>query len=292
MMDGLRESARGALADALASTPLSQEAQNYVLGAGTYNRPVLTLAVHHMINPSTQVLTPIIAAVEMLHRASVIHDDIQDGDHLRRGAPTAHVVFGVGGALSLADVLLSTAFRLLSPDELQNYLIDAIDLYADMATGQWIDIFGAPPGHSISVTESAAHKSGTLLGCAFKWGARMATTDPVVIGAWHEAGSELGLAFQIMNDIDNALGNEERGNLAARDIAQTRHNSITMQEADKAGVFHLATAVDHARREASDSIIRASRALAPVAAPGMIELLVMSTIGVPNLDWLRAQPHE
>lgn len=288
MTHGLRERARKAVADTLESTPLTGEAKEFVVLAGTYNRPVLAQAVCELINPSSVVLMPVLASIELLHKASVIHDDIQDGDAWRRGAPTAHIRFGIGGALCLADILLSTAFRALRPIELSDYLADAIDLYSDMAAGQWIDIYGASE-LPISFTDSAAKKSGTLVGCAFKWGARMAGAHSDKINAWHEAGSQLGLAFQVLNDIDNLLGKEDRGNAAGNDISQARHNAITMQIAQGMSRVDLSTALREARLAATDSITRARVALAPVASADTIEILVTNTIGVSNLEWLEVQ---
>ncbi|HEY3169119.1 MAG TPA: farnesyl diphosphate synthase [Candidatus Binatia bacterium] len=197
-----------------------------VFPGGKRIRPILVLAAGELFGAPLSSLLPFACAVEMIHAYSLIHDDLPalDNDDLRRGEPTAHKVFGDGMALLAGDGLLTEAFHLMSSadatrcvaPELTVRLIhelshavgvgglvggQALDLEAendydvDLATVEWIHV----------------RKTGGLILASIRLGAQVACAEPEDLGRITRYGERLGLAFQIADDILDALGHSGAG---------------------------------------------------------------------------------
>ncbi|HEV8725870.1 MAG TPA: farnesyl diphosphate synthase [Candidatus Binatia bacterium] len=197
-----------------------------VFPGGKRIRPILVLATGELFGATQSSLLPLACAVELIHAYSLIHDDLPalDDDDLRRGKPTAHKVFGEGVALLAGDGLLTEAFHLMSgpdvtrrvPAELVLRLIrelshavgvvglvggQALDLEAendpdvDLATVEWIHV----------------RKTGALILASIRAGAQVAGAEPADLGRITRYGERLGLAFQIADDILDALGQTAAG---------------------------------------------------------------------------------
>ena len=205
-----------------------------VFPGGKRIRPILLLATGELFGAPQSRLLPFACAVELIHAYSLIHDDLPalDDDDLRRGEPTAHKIFGEGMALLAGDGLLTEAFHVMSsagatesvPAELVLRLIhelsnsvgvvglvggQALDLEAenyrdvDLATVEWIHI----------------RKTGALILASIRTGAQVAGAQPADLGRITRYGERLGLAFQIADDILDALGQT-----AAGERTETGHN--------------------------------------------------------------------
>jgi geranylgeranyl diphosphate synthase type II len=219
------------------------EALRYSLvGGGKRLRPVLTLAAAEAIlddeTEAQRLALPAACAIEMIHTYSLVHDDLpaMDNDRLRRGRSTSHVVFGEGMAILAGDGLLTEAFALLArePADGSNSLaprkLATLGLIAEaagiagMVGGQAIDLDAARPHASphgqpatgasgmrrsfdeASLRDMHARKTGALIRASAVAGATMAGADPHALEAVAAFGTEIGLAFQIVDDVLDVEG--------------------------------------------------------------------------------------
>ncbi|HWK09853.1 MAG TPA: farnesyl diphosphate synthase, partial [Vicinamibacterales bacterium] len=213
-----------------ACPPRVAESMRYSLFAGGKRlRPVLALAAAEAVAervgadvPQARALTlPAACALELIHTYSLVHDDLpaMDDDTLRRGRPTNHVVFGEGLAILAGDALLTEAFALLArePDVrgLAGRKLHAIRAIADaagpcgMVGGQAVDLEAAGSGASFDadgLRAMHARKTGALIRASALAGAIMAGGGASDLEAIGRYASELGLAFQIVDDILDVEG--------------------------------------------------------------------------------------
>ncbi len=233
-----------------ACPPLIAEAMRYSLMAGGKRlRPVLALAAADAVSrrtgvPATTLALPTACALEYIHTYSLIHDDLpaMDDDSLRRGRPTLHVVYGDGIAILAGDALQAEAFALLarephtSDPSLLARKVDTIREIAvaagaeGMVGGQVVDLqaAGQVGGHGLTLTPDtlrAMHlrKTGALIRASAVAGAIMAGADPRTRAAVEQWGSEIGLAFQIVDDILDVEGDAAAlGKTAGKDAARAK----------------------------------------------------------------------
>jgi geranylgeranyl pyrophosphate synthase len=231
--------------------PTLAEALRYPVHAGGKRlRPVLCLATAEAVAPlsgstadrAIRHAMHAACALELIHTYSLVHDDLpaMDDDTLRRGRPTSHVVYGDGMAVLAGDGLLTRAFELLAmqPDPdgaLASRKLQAIAVIAraagpeGMVGGQAIDLEAAGkgrPGTPAPILDSPAlqamhaRKTGALIRAAATSGAIMAGAPPAIVGAVDRYAAELGLAFQIVDDILDVEGSSaELGKSAGKDAA-------------------------------------------------------------------------
>jgi len=237
------------------------EAMRYsVFAGGKRLRPVLTLAAadavlrqgshRHADSTSTSLAEadlalPAACAIEMIHTYSLIHDDLpaMDDDTLRRGRPTAHVVYGDGIAILAGDGLHAEAFALLArePSDEGNADLAARKLQviaviggaagpAGMVGGQAIDLEAAGQTKAPALVLDAdslramhARKTGALIRASAVSGAIMAGAEPARVASIDRYATELGLAFQIIDDILDVEGvSEQLGKTAGKDAARAK----------------------------------------------------------------------
>ncbi len=233
-----------------ACPPLMAEAMRYSLFAGGKRlRPILTLAAAEAMRDTQDrdvcdLAMPAACAIEMIHTYSLIHDDLpaMDDDVMRRGRPTSHVVYGDGIAVLAGDALLTEAFGVLAryprtdaPD-IVGRKVRTLDRVAEaagvvgMVGGQAIDL-GATgqvdadrPAPTDDVLDGPAlgamhaRKTGALIRAAAVAGAMMAGAPGAIVTAVDDYATQLGLAFQIVDDIlDIEGGAAEMGKTAGKD---------------------------------------------------------------------------
>ncbi len=226
------------------------EAMRYSLFAGGKRlRPVLVLAAadavarrdHRPADNARRLALPAACAIELIHTYSLIHDDLpaMDNDILRRGRPTLHVVYGDGMAILAGDGLHAEAFALLAREPRAidpaiaarklRVLVRVADAAGatGMVGGQAIDLqaAGQVPGALLTLDAAAlqtmhAKKTGALIRASAVSGAIMAGASDDTVAAVDAYATELGLAFQIVDDILDVEGNaEELGKTAGKDAA-------------------------------------------------------------------------
>jgi geranylgeranyl diphosphate synthase type II len=241
------------LPSAPACPPRVGEAMRYSLFAGGKRlRPVLALAAAEAVaaahgapaDRARLLAMPVACALELIHTYSLIHDDLpaMDDDTLRRGRPTNHVVFGEGMAILAGDALLTEAFALIAREPLRgDGVADAtfatrklrtLQIVADaagpcgMVGGQAMDLEAAGAGHSVNgegLRAMHARKTGALIRAAALAGAVMAGGDGPQLHAIERYGEELGLAFQIVDDILDVEGaSQDLGKTAGKDAAANK----------------------------------------------------------------------
>ncbi len=257
-----------ALAEALPAPPRCPpvifDAMRYsLLGGGKRLRPILVLAaceaVHRGSAHDARALAmPAACAVELIHTYSLIHDDLpaMDDDSLRRGRPTSHVVHGEGMAILAGDGLQAEAFALLArrPDtggpDLASRKLRAIQVIAEaagaigMVGGQAIDLDADPSRHhargnrdgqgppamdAAALADMHARKTGALIRASVLAGAIMGGARAGVLDALDRYAREIGLAFQIVDDILDVEGaSADLGKTAGKDAASGKPTYVSL----------------------------------------------------------------
>jgi len=198
-----------------------EEAMRYsLLAGGKRIRPVLALATAQATGMSRASVLPLAAAIELIHTYSLIHDDLpaMDDDELRRGRPTCHVAFGEDVAILAGDGLYAEAFRLLlsaQHGDPAGVVAAAAELAAatgvqGMVGGQYLDVSAtASPGPD-GLRHLHELKTGRLISasvnCVLLLGGK---PKPATINGFRTFASELGVLFQIVDDILDVTGSEE-----------------------------------------------------------------------------------
>lgn len=197
------------------------EAMRYSMFAGGKRlRPILMWECARMLGGSWETVRPFACALEMIHTYSLIHDDLpaMDNDDLRRGLPTNHIKFGEAIAILAGDALLNKAFEIVSAHEHKDVsrAMRAISVLASssgtegMIGGQVVDL--ASEGKDITLPElQYIHllKTGAIIRSACVIGGILAGAEDDEILAIDEYAKNLGIAFQIRDDILDVAGSEE-----------------------------------------------------------------------------------
>jgi geranylgeranyl diphosphate synthase type II len=212
--------------------PAVHRAMRYsVLAGGKRLRPILVIAGAEAVGGPPPTVLPTACALELIHTYSLIHDDLpaMDDDDYRRGRLTSHKVFGEAVAILAGDALLTLAFRLVADNMalVKNPLVlrDVVAELADaagtcgMVGGQVVDIESEGKAITAETLEYIhLHKTAALIRASLRVGALLAGGDAKSVAAISEAGSDLGLAFQIVDDILDVEGSlEELGKTAGSD---------------------------------------------------------------------------
>lgn len=207
------------------------QAMRYSLFAGGKRiRPILTLASAEAVGGRMVDALPLACALELIHTYSLIHDDLpaMDDDDLRRGKPTNHKVFGEAIAILAGDALLTEAFHLAARPDLMKTVPPGDRIRAlwhlargagslGMVGGQTMDIL--TQGKSIDpplLEYIHTHKTGALITASVVMGAILGGGSPKECKALQGYGENLGLAFQITDDLLDVEGEEGRMGKAVR----------------------------------------------------------------------------
>ena len=231
---------------------------NYFSNKGTYNkviydsasyslniggkriRPILMLLTYSMYKENWRDILEFSSAIEMIHTYSLVHDDLpcMDDDDLRRGKPTNHKVYGENIAVLAGDTLLNEAMNLMMRFSLKNgeKSLVAAEMIASaagpegMIGGQVVDIINE--GKKISEDELKymhMNKTGALIKVSIVSGAILGEAPEDDIRKLEKFGENLGLAFQIKDDILDVIGSTEKlGKNVLSDEESNKTNFITM----------------------------------------------------------------
>ncbi|HHW73036.1 MAG TPA: polyprenyl synthetase family protein [Firmicutes bacterium] len=209
------------------------EAMRYsTLGGGKRLRALLVMGACAAVGGDVSRAAGLAAAVEMIHASSLIHDDLPclDDDDLRRGKPTNHIVFGEAIAVLAGDALLTEAFAELArmPDKYGVSPEVTVRIVAELAQGagsrgllggQAVDILSADqPCDEETLRYIHTHKTGALFRAALRSGALLGGAGAAELEALTRYAEWFGLAFQITDDILDAVGDAEQlGKRTGRD---------------------------------------------------------------------------
>jgi geranylgeranyl diphosphate synthase, type II len=244
------------------------EAMRYsLLAGGKRIRPVLALATARAVGLEQREALPLAAAVELIHTYSLIHDDLpaMDDDALRRGQPTCHVAFGEDVAILAGDGLYAEAFRHLLTSDCstpERVLAAAAELASatgpgGMVGGQYADMRDTAPRGSEGLRRLHELKTGRLIGAAVLCVLRLGGVDGPATMAFRRFVAELGVLFQIVDDILDVTGTEDA--LGKPRGSDERHGKRT---------YVSEFGIDQARSLAGESHRMALQSLAQAAAAG------------------------
>lgn len=225
------------------------EAMNYsFLAGGKRLRPMLMLETYRMFGGKSEVIEPFMAAIEMIHTYSLIHDDLpaMDNDEYRRGRKTTHIVYGEAMAILAGDGLLNfayeTALTALQTEQTPNVA------KALLVLSQKAGIYGMVGGQTVDVetdkTQSVTRdqldfiyklKTSALIEASMLIGAILAGATKSEQKIIEEAASEIGLAFQIQDDIlDVTSTSQELGKPVHSDEKNNKVTYVTLFGVQKA----------------------------------------------------------
>jgi geranylgeranyl diphosphate synthase, type II len=196
-----------------------EEAIRYcVLAGGKRIRPVLCLATAEALGRSPEQVLPLAAAIELIHTYSLIHDDLpaMDDDALRRGQPTCHVAYGEGVAILAGDGLFAEALGLVlerQEGEPRNLLAALRRLVgaagiAGMVGGQYLDVTSSPDLDASALRRLHELKTGRLIAACVDCVLLLDGEDGASAAALRRYAGELGVLFQIVDDILDVTGEE------------------------------------------------------------------------------------
>jgi geranylgeranyl diphosphate synthase type II len=193
----------------LSDVPELDAAMHYALAGGKRIRARLCLASARAGGADPALALPAAGAIELVQAFSLVHDDLPalDDDAVRRGRPTSHVAYGEAVAILSGDGLLNAAFRLVaSADELEPptrvaVLGELAGGIAGMVDGQYLDVAAVAPADLDGLRDLHRLKTGALISAAVACGLHVAGLGEHEIRPYRAFASELGLLFQIVDDL-------------------------------------------------------------------------------------------
>ena len=222
-----------------------------VKAGGKRLRPLFILESFRLCNGTgahdEEDVYPFMAAMEMIHTYSLVHDDLpaMDNDMLRRGLPTTHAKFGEDFGILAGDALLNNAYEIML--EKISSVCEKRFAYAASVIAKKAGIFGMVGGQCLDVELTGKeiskdqldtifrNKTGALIEAAFMAGGFIADTDELNITLLEKAGTHLGLAFQIRDDILDCTGSEEEiGKPVGSDERNHKTTYVSLYGLDKA----------------------------------------------------------
>jgi farnesyl diphosphate synthase len=244
------------------------EAMHYAVFAGGKRlRPFLVLSSAKLFRVDRARALRVAAAIEAMHTYSLVHDDLpcMDDDDLRRGRPTVHVAFDEATAVLAGDALLTVAFEILSDRATHPSAEVRCQLSSELARaagsngmigGQMIDIQAAEHPLDVgNIVNMQRMKTGALLDFCCQAGAILGEADAEHRSRLRDYARDLGLVFQITDDLLDVLGTQEKtGKSVGKDKGQGKATLVSVY------------GVEGARREAERLAQRAVVALAPYGA--------------------------
>ena len=209
-------------------TPLADAISHAVFPRGKRIRPLLALMLCSDLNGDATRLMPAAAAIELVHSASLIHDDLPslDNDDERRGRPTVHKAFGEATAVLAGDFLVPLAFLEISksdyPDSTRTAFTRVLSKgYADVCNGQQLDVL--PDNQRGEINAIHRLKTGSLFLVSTTFGALGGGLSGAALAAAQELGLWIGLTFQMADDLLDSYGStSDRGRSVSSDARNKR----------------------------------------------------------------------
>ncbi len=217
-----------------------------VFAGGKRIRPLLMLAACEAVGGNIEAALPFACALEFIHTYSLIHDDLpaMDDDDLRRGMPTNHIKFGEATAILAGDGLLNLAYEIMSEHCLKNFSpnnIRAMQIIAQaagsrgMVAGQAVDITSESKSDSARLMYIIENKTAKLIQAATVAGAVLGNAHEEHISQLSKAGLNLGISFQIRDDILDITSTEsELGKPINSDIKNDKLTYVSVHGEEKA----------------------------------------------------------
>jgi farnesyl diphosphate synthase len=235
-------------ADELSSGRMLEAMRYSALGGGKRLRSLLSYAAAESIGANAELADHAAAAVEMIHAYSLIHDDMpcMDDDDIRRGKPTNHVKFGEATAMLAGDALQPLAFRvLLDSPATANGIVAASKMLADasgafgMAGGQAIDLANVgKPMTQAALEEMHALKTGAMFKAAVVLPALLIEADDARVESLERFAANIGLAFQVVDDVLDATADSATlGKTAGKDAQNDKPTFVSLMGIESAQAY-------------------------------------------------------
>jgi|SRR3990172_2132763 len=203
-------------------------------GRGKRFRPAMCLLTCEALGGNREKALPAAAAIELVHNFSLIHDDIEDRDRVRRGRPTVWALWGSAQGINVGDGMHTlanvAALGLRSRGVHDNAVISVLDVLngavLELCEGQYLDLMNEPR-KDVTVDEYLnviSRKTAALIECATHCGAILATADAETQVKFARFGRMVGLAFQIRDDVLGVISPEKLGKKGASDILRRKRN--------------------------------------------------------------------
>ena len=228
------------------------EAMNYSVRAGGKRlRPILMEETYHMFGGSSAVIEPFMAAIEMIHTYSLVHDDLpaMDNDEYRRGKKTTHAVYGEAMGILAGDALLNLAYE-TAAKAFDMEVADARVARAFTVLAKKAGVYGMVGGQVVDVESEKSDdcpitrekldfiyrlKTGALIESSMMIGAILAGASSDEISRVEQIAAKLGLAFQIQDDVlDVTSSLEVLGKPVGSDEKNNKATYVTFEGLDKA----------------------------------------------------------
>lgn len=228
------------------------EAMNYSVRAGGKRlRPMLMEETYHMFGGSSAVIEPFMAAIEMIHTYSLVHDDLpaMDNDEYRRGKKTTHAVYGEAMGILAGDALLNMAYE-TAAKAFDMEVADARVARAFTVLAKKAGVYGMVGGQVVDVESEKSDdcpitrekldfiyrlKTGALIESSMMIGAILAGASPDEISRVEQIAAKLGLAFQIQDDVLDVTSTlEVLGKPVGSDEKNNKATYVTFEGLDKA----------------------------------------------------------
>ncbi len=249
---------------------------------GKRMRPLLGLLAYQSLSDGYETALPGAAAVELGHNFSLVHDDIEDGDLERHHRPTLWALWGVPLAINAGDALFALSrlalYRLLDRGVSETRLLKLMRIYDEtciaLCEGQFLDIeFERRADVTVAeYLEMIGKKTAALVGASVQAGAILATDDDVVVEAYRRFGYQLGLAFQMADDVKGTFWASERSGKPEAGDVKRRKKSLPLVWA-----LEHADEPDRSRLRAiyADPLAGGEGALAPMSPDEVDEVLAI-----------------
>ena len=203
---------------------LSDELGHVALSGGKRVRPAVTILACEAVGGSPTEAVDFAVAVELVHNASLVIDDIIDRSEIRRGTPSAWAEYGYGPAIICSDGLLGEAFALLSVDDHATQIV--AESMVELSEGEATELAARPTTNEEYMT-LARRKTGALFRAAAELGVVAAGGDPVTVESFGDYAEHVGVAFQIRDDVLDATADaDDLGKPTGQDEAMDRPSLV------------------------------------------------------------------
>ncbi|WP_265108925.1 polyprenyl synthetase family protein [Halosolutus halophilus] len=226
---------------------LSEEVRHVTLSGGKRVRPMVTILACETVGGSAEDAVDFGVGIELVHNASLVVDDIIDRSELRRGTTSAWTEFGHGPAIIASDGLLGEAFALFSADPNATQVV--AEAMVELGIGEATELSAKPTNEGEYMT-LARRKTGALFRAAAELGAIAAGSDPFTVEALGEYAERVGVAFQIRDDVLDAVADaDDLGKPTGHDAALERPSvvqvtDLTPEEANERAQTEADRAID------------------------------------------------
>ncbi|QLG49491.1 polyprenyl synthetase family protein [Natrinema halophilum] len=230
---------------------LTEEVRHVALSGGKRVRPIVTLLACETVGGRAEEAVEFGVGIELVHTASLVVDDIIDRSDLRRGTTSAWAEFGHGPAIITSDGLLGEAFSLFSADPDATRVV--ADAMVELGVGEATEL-SAEPANEAEYMTLARRKTGALFRAAAELGAIAADSDSVTVDALGEYAERVGVAFQIRDDVLDAVADPtDLGKPTGHDAALERPSvvqvtDLTPEEANATARAEADRAIDALER--------------------------------------------